>query len=157
MQVVLFVSFLVAEVAASIVLFRIAPLNPVCVLYPNVWAYTTGQLIASLLVLLAIAIGWWLVGNTAFWESICRTQQRGRVLFQAGLVGLGIDLVSSLLSGYIASFNDGLRLLPQQNILPWLLLRAGIWAVAYSATGAVFLWVLHLDLKSRRLAAASSK
>jgi hypothetical protein len=157
MQVVLFISLFVAEMAASFALFRIDPMNPVCVVYPSVWAYVTGHLMTSALILLAIATGWWLAGNMAEWESICRTRQRSKVLVQAGLYGLGIDLVSSLISRYIASLNDGPHPVAQESILPWLVLRGGLWSGAYYAMGTVFLCVLQLKLRSRRLAADPSR
>lgn len=158
MQVVLFISFFTAEIAASVAFYRIAPGNPICIWYANVWSYGTGHLIMSFLVVLAIAAAWWFIGNPAFWGAICRTRQRGRVLLQAGLAGLGIDLASNLLArSYISSFNDGMHFGAQSSIAPWLLLRAALWATAYVAAGVGFLWILHLDLKSRRLTDVSPK
>jgi hypothetical protein len=111
----------------------------------------------TFLILVVIAIGWWLMGNLAFWESICRTRQRRKILVQAGVFGLGIDLLSTLLSRFIATFSDGPHLGPQESILPWLVLRGGLWSAAYYAMGAIFFCVLQLKLKSRRLAATSTK
>jgi len=149
MQIVLFLSFFVAEIAASALLFQIAPLNPICVWYPSGWVYALGHFIPTLLVVLVTTIVWCVIGNPAFWESICRTHERSKVLLNAGLAGLGIDLIASLLAYYVASFNAGGP--GPDHILPWLLLRAGLWSVAYAAAGGAFLGVLQLDLRSRRI------
>jgi hypothetical protein len=148
MQIVLFLCFLIAEIAASAGLFRIAPLSPVCTWYPNVWIYVAGHFIASFLVVAVIAIGWWAIGNMAYWESICRTRDRRRTLFRAGLAGLGIELLASLLLHTIST----LDVMQQGSILLWLLLRAVLWAVAYAVAGGIVLWLLKLELRSRRIA-----
>ena len=148
MQIILFASFFAADVLASAVLFRIAPLDPVCIWYPNVWVYGMGHLVSTLLVVLVIAILWWIIGNPGAWESICRTRQRRRTLYLGGLAGAAIDLTSSIDMRYIP-FSDLPHIATSGSILPWLLLRAVIWTVVYAAVGLTFLQVFNLRLRSR--------
>jgi hypothetical protein len=157
MQVVLFISIAAAELTSSIALFRMDPMSPVCAGYPSIWAYAAGHFVATVLILLVIAFGWWLGGNQAAWDAICRTRQRNRVLIQGGLIGVGIDLISSVLSYFIQNMSDGPHVALQGSTPLWLLLRAGLWSGAYYAAGGVFLWLLGLRIRSRRLSHASSR
>ena len=151
MQVVLFLSFVVGDVTASIVLFRIAPFNPICIWYPSLLVYGMGHLVTSLIMVVVIGLIWCLLGNHAAWESICRTRQRGRVLYQAAFAGLAIDLCTSIAMRYIEPRGDTPHYGISGNVALWLLLRAGIWTIAYAVMGYIFLLIFHLKLKSRRM------
>jgi len=155
MQIILFISFFAGDVLASAVLFRIAPLSPVCIGYPSLLVYGMGHLVSALLVVLAIALLWWLIGNPGAWESICRTRQRRKILYYGGLAGAGIDLISSVLMRYLA-FSELPHFAILSSITLWLLLRLVIWAAGYLVVGSILLQVFRLRLRSRSMMSDST-
>ena len=155
MQVVLFLSFVVGDITASIVLFRIAPFNPICIWYPSLLVYGMGHLVTSLIMVVVIGLIWCLLGNHAAWESICRTRQRRKILYYGGLAGAGIDLISSVLMRYLA-FSELPHFAILSSITLWLLLRLVIWAAGYLVVGSILLQVFRLRLRSRSMMSDST-
>jgi len=158
MQIVLFFCFAVCELTASAVVFRFAPLNPICVWYQSALVYGVEHLIATVLVVLVIAGVWAVIGNPALWESICHTRQRGWVLFYGGLTGMAIDVVSSVLCNHFSPHtHDPVYELNSGSIVPWILFRVGVWTAAYIVVAALLYALLKVEMHSRRTAGSPPK
>jgi len=151
LHLIAFLGYFAADLIASIVLFRLSSTNVICIWYPSIWVYGMEHLVSIVCLVTLIAVLWWAMGNKAYWESLCRSHNRAKVLAQAGLAGIVVDLFSSFVSRYMAQQNvDVTHLLAEGSMAPWLLLRTLLWVVTYSLTVALVLALLQPD-KHREL------
>lgn len=147
LHLVVFACYFLANVTACSVIFHLAPLSAVCVWYSSALVYCVQHLIATTAVILVITLVWWLVGNPAVWEQLCKTRQPVKVMVWSGVAGMGIDTAASLLIHFYSS-GDLPTLWVPHDFSQWITTRLLVWAVAYSAAGSIQL--ILLQPKKRR-------
>jgi hypothetical protein len=144
LHLVVFLCYFFADISASVILFHLAPLSAVCLVFPDSLVYSVQHLIATTGVILGISLVWWAIGSPAAWEQLRRSREPVRVMAWSGVGGLAIDLAASLLIRLYSS-GDTPAFAAPHNFLDWIAARLLIWVGAYTVAAALMVFLLQPD------------
>ena len=126
-RIALIVGLLLADVGASVALFKVRPSGALCGRYPNLVTYAGQHLLTTIVIWTVVLLLMWFAASKDLFRRRHRESAKVRVLMQCLIIGIAVDALASL---YQLWADTDLR---AAQSIPYVGLgcRAAVWLFCY--------------------------